>query len=98
MPAETKADTETEVWAKISLPTSEGLRGELPAAVPSGDVIQKGDARATTFPIRFPVDPQTGRRLPAQAELRADVRRFRDRRAGGDASRSKFRRTPTRAR
>lgn len=70
MPAETKSATETEVWAKISLPASEGLRGELPAVVPSGDVIQKDDARATSFPIQFPVDPQSGRRLPAQAELR----------------------------
>lgn len=70
MPTETKADTGTEVWAKVSLPNSEGLRGELPAAVPSGDVIQKGDARATSFPIQFPVDPQTGKRLPAPAELR----------------------------
>ncbi|MFN8452489.1 MAG: toll/interleukin-1 receptor domain-containing protein [Anaerolineae bacterium] len=70
MPAETQAASDTEVWVKISLPDSLGLRGELPAAVPSGDVIQKGDARATTFPIRFPVDSQTGRRLPAPAELR----------------------------
>lgn len=70
MPAETQAATGTEVWAKISLPASEGLRGELPAVVPSGDVIHKGDAHATTFPIRFPVDPQNGRRLPAPAELR----------------------------
>ncbi len=70
MPAETQAASDTEVWVKISLPDSLGLRGELPAAVPSGDVIQKGDARATSFPIRFPVDSQTGRRLPAPAELR----------------------------
>ncbi|MCC6804462.1 MAG: toll/interleukin-1 receptor domain-containing protein [Anaerolineae bacterium] len=70
MPAETKADSGTEVWAKISLPNSDGLRGELPAVVSSGDVIHKGDARATTFPIQFPVDPQTGKRLPATAELR----------------------------
>ena len=70
MPAETKAGSDTEVWAKISLPASEGLRGELPAVVPSGDVIQKGDARASTFPVRFPLDPRTGQRLPIQAELR----------------------------
>jgi hypothetical protein len=70
MPAETRAGTETEVWAKVSLPNSEGLRGELPAVVPSGDVIQKSDARATGFPIRFPTDPRTGKRLPAQAQLR----------------------------
>ena len=76
MPAETKAGSDTEVWAKISLPQSEGLRGELPAVVPSGDVIQKGDARASTFPIRFPVDPQTGQRLPAQAELRLSAGDF----------------------
>ena len=70
MPAETKSGGDTEVWAKISLPTSEGLRGELPAVVPSGDVIQKGDTRTSSFPIRFPLDPRTGQRLSAQAELR----------------------------
>jgi hypothetical protein len=76
MPAETQAGSDTEVWAKISLPASEGLRGELPAAVPSGDVIQKGDARASTFPIRFPIDTVTGRLMSAQAELRLSAGDF----------------------
>ncbi len=76
MPAESKAGSDTEVWAKISLPASEGLRGELPAVVPSGDVIKKEDARASTFPIRFPVDAQTGQRLPVQAELRVSAGDF----------------------
>lgn len=70
MPTETKTATETEVWAKISLPNSEGLRGELPATVPSGDVIQKDDTRVSTFPIRFPVDPATGLRQSAQVTLK----------------------------
>ncbi len=69
MPAEAKASEGTEVWAKISLPMSEGLRAELPAVVASGDVIQKDDTRATTFPIRFPVDAATGQRQPAQVEV-----------------------------
>ncbi len=70
MPTETKTASETEVWAKISLPNSDGLRGELPATVPSGDVIQKDDARVSTFPIRFPVDPVTGLRQSAQVRLK----------------------------
>ncbi len=69
MPAETQPGTDTEVWAKISLPDSPGLRGELPAVVASGDVIQKDDTRFTGFPIRFPVDPDTGQPAAAHAQI-----------------------------
>lgn len=65
MPQKTKSNTPTEVWVKVSLPDSVGLRGELPDYTPSGDVIKKEDVRASTFPIEFPVDEKTGARLPA---------------------------------
>ncbi|GEM_PF-1790675 len=84
MPAETVSGGDTELWAKISLPDSAGLREELPAVVPSGDVIQKGDARTTSFPFKFPVDPKTGERLPAQVTLKASSADFAIRSPGGD--------------
>src|SRR5262249_20311337 len=64
MPQQTKTGASTELWAKISLPSSEVLRAELPAIVPSGEVIQKEDTRSSSFPISFPRDPQTGELLP----------------------------------
>lgn len=84
MPAETKAGSDTEMWAKISLPDSPGLRSELPAVVPSGDVIQRGDARTTSFPFRFPTDPQSGEKLPAQITMKASSADFIVRSPGGD--------------
>ena len=71
MPSQIIPTAPTEVWAKISLPDSEGLRGELPAVVPSGDVIGKEDARATGFPFKFPVDPTTGEPQPVTVSVRA---------------------------
>lgn len=76
MPSQTSAGSETEVRAKISLPNSAGLRGELPDITAAGDEIDKADARETSFPIRFPVDPQTGERLPARVTLQAASRDF----------------------
>ncbi|MBL8131385.1 MAG: toll/interleukin-1 receptor domain-containing protein [Anaerolineae bacterium] len=84
MPAETRSGSDTEMWAKISLPDSPGLRAELPALVPTGDVIQKGDARTTSFPFRFPTDPRTGERLPVQVTLKASSADFSIRSPGGD--------------
>lgn len=84
MPAETKIGADTEMWAKISLPDSPGLRAELPATVPSGDVIQKGDARTTSFPFRFPTDPRTGEKLPAHLTMKASSADFIIRSPGGD--------------
>jgi len=77
MPQQTKMDTSTEVWLKVTLTESEGLRGELPAVVASGDVIQKGDVRGSTFPITFPVDSQTGRLLPINVCVKVTSRAFR---------------------
>ncbi len=71
MPSQIIPTAPTEVWAKISLPDSPGLRGELPAVVPSGDVIGKEDARATGFPFKFPVDPTTGEAQPVTVSVRA---------------------------
>ncbi|MBK8020539.1 MAG: toll/interleukin-1 receptor domain-containing protein [Chloroflexi bacterium] len=84
MPAETRSGGDSEMWAKISLPDSAGLRAELPAMVPSGDVIQKGDARTTSFPFRFPTDPRTGEKLPVQMTLKASSADFSIRSPGGD--------------
>ncbi|GAB4545145.1 MAG: hypothetical protein OHK0023_02990 [Anaerolineae bacterium] len=53
MPKQTRLNTDSEVWVKVSLPESAGLRAELPAEIPSGDVIEKRDVRASTFPIEF---------------------------------------------
>lgn len=64
MPACTRPGTETEVRVKISLPNSLGLRGELPDVLPSGDVIQKGDVRSTSFQMPFRIDEKTGQLLP----------------------------------
>jgi len=88
MPAETQATTETEVWAKVSIPSSLGLRGELPATVPSGDVIQKNDARTSSFPFQFPLDPRTGARLPARIALKATSSDFIVQTPGGDETES----------
>lgn len=71
MPSQIISNAPTEVWAKISLPNSDGLRGELPAVVPSGDVIGKEDARASGFPFKFPLDPATGDALPVTVSVRA---------------------------
>jgi hypothetical protein len=86
MPAETVRGSETELWAKITLPDSPGLRDELPAVVPGGDVIQKSDARTTSFPFRFPIDPRTGARLPARVTLKARSTDFIVESPGGDDS------------
>lgn len=56
MPKETRLDSNTEVWVKIALPDSKGLRGELPAEIASGDVIQQNDVRGSTFTLTFPKD------------------------------------------
>lgn len=53
MPKQTRLNTDSEVWVKVSLPESAGLRAELPAEIPSGDIIEKRDVRASTFPIEF---------------------------------------------
>lgn len=70
MPSQIIGGAPTEVWAKISLPDSPGLKGELPAVVPSGDVIAKEDARATGFPFKFPLDPRTGQPRSVTVTLR----------------------------
>lgn len=61
MPQLTRANSKTELWAKISLPTSPGLDVELPSTVSSGDTISKGDRRASFFPISFERDKNTGK-------------------------------------
>jgi len=71
MPSQIISTAPTEVWAKISLPDSKGLRGELPAVVPSGDVIGREDARATGFPFKFPLDPRTGEPSSVTVSIRA---------------------------
>jgi TolA-binding protein len=87
MPQQTRLATSTEVWVKIVLPSSVGLRGELPAVVASGDVIHKGDVRGSTFPIEFPLDEGTGRLLPVNLCVKVAAPDFRVRAetdAGGE--------------
>lgn len=69
MPKETRLGTHTEVWVKIALPDSKGLRGELPAEIASGDVIQKSDVHASTFTLTFPKD-RKGQLKPINACLK----------------------------
>lgn len=71
MPACTQPSAETEVRIKISLPDSPGLRGELPDVLPSGDVIQKGDVRSTSFQMAFPVQETTGNLTSSTVCVRA---------------------------
>ncbi|MBC7812056.1 MAG: toll/interleukin-1 receptor domain-containing protein [Burkholderiales bacterium] len=70
MPAQTTQGTKTELWVKVSRQDSEGLRGQLPATVVSGDIIQKSDARADIFPLTFKRDEKTGELLPAEVCLK----------------------------
>ncbi|NWF70252.1 MAG: TIR domain-containing protein [Chloroflexi bacterium] len=60
MPKQAKRGANSEVWVKISLPKSRGLRGELPAEVESGEVIERSDVRGSAFPFAFPLDARTG--------------------------------------
>lgn len=69
MPKETRLGNSTEVWVKIALPDSTGLRGELPAEIASGDVIQKGDVHGSTFTLTFPKD-RKGQLKPINACLK----------------------------
>ncbi|MBZ0282568.1 MAG: DUF4062 domain-containing protein [Anaerolineae bacterium] len=69
MPKETRLGTNTEVWVKIALPDSKGLRGELPAEIASGDVIQKSDVHASSFTLTFPKD-RKGQLKPINACLK----------------------------
>lgn len=66
MPACTQIGTDTQVKVKISRPGSTGLRAELPEVLPSGNIIQQDDVRASSFPLAFPVDAQTGKLLPGK--------------------------------
>ena len=75
MPAETAQGAATEVRVKVSLTSSKGLRGELPARLKSGDEIKKSDTKQTTFPMTFPVD-ETGRLLPATLCLEVSSQHF----------------------
>src|SRR5579859_1300618 len=77
MPQQTKVSSPTDLWIKVSLPDSEGLRGELPAVVSSGDVIRREDARSSTFPISFPKDPNTGAMLSATLCVEISSKDFR---------------------
>ncbi|MBI5931913.1 MAG: DUF4062 domain-containing protein [Chloroflexi bacterium] len=49
-------DEETEVRVKISMPNSKGLKGELPAFDPSGQITQKDDVQRSLFPFLFPLN------------------------------------------
>lgn len=63
MPRQSQKATPTEVRIKVSLPESDGLRGELPDVTEYGDEIRKDDVRGTGFPLTFPTDA-SGRPLP----------------------------------
>jgi hypothetical protein len=76
MPACTRRGTESQVRVRISLPESEGLRAELPDILPTGDEIQKGDVRATTFSLQFPRDEHSGTLLPAALCVQVTARDF----------------------
>ncbi|MCC6975533.1 MAG: SUMF1/EgtB/PvdO family nonheme iron enzyme [Anaerolineae bacterium] len=58
MPKQTRQQARTEVWVKVVLPDSLGLKNELPAMVESGDIIEKSDVRANQFTIQFRRDKE----------------------------------------
>lgn len=78
MPQKTRLATKTEVWVKVPLGDSEGLRAELPDYTEMGDEIQKGDVHSTTlFPLEFPRDPRTGELMNTTACLKVTADDFR---------------------
>lgn len=64
-PRQTRRGIPTEVWVKVVLPASEGLKAELPAVVASGDVIERDSVRSSSFPIAFE-QGSDGKLLPAE--------------------------------
>lgn len=76
MPGETQQGVYTELKVKISLDGFPMLKDELPQVVETGDVIEKEDARATEFPLRFDEDdPKRGFKL-GRVCLRVRSREF----------------------
>ncbi len=80
----TEPVTRTEVRVKLSLGGSDRLEDELPDVIPSGDVIQKGDVRASAFHIEFPIDEQTEQLLPVPVCVKVKSEDFDVKAEGGD--------------
>lgn len=59
MPRECQVGRPTEVRIMICLPTSDGLRGELPDFTKEGDLIDKRDVRGSELAVAFPINKVT---------------------------------------
>jgi hypothetical protein len=71
MPSRTVVNRPTELWLQVCLPSSEGFRSSLPQYTRSTEEITRGDVRATTLPVAFPLDIQTGN--PRSVHLLAEL-------------------------
>lgn len=71
MPQKIASKVKTELWVKIPLEHSEGLKSQLPTRVSFGDLIRKRDIRSDSFPITFKRDPDNRNLLPLTVCLEA---------------------------